>query len=552
MTDASGNNNENELPQTRATAGTAPPTGAARKNATIHNPYIKRASAATMGLQSQHRQSSLRQLKKAAAARNKAKAKSNGGKGLVQVGLPGRKAFIALRDCKVCKLTQWRKEGRRYPRNHKKAGQLMIVPHRGHHWRCELNRSTRGKSARWVEVERIAEANIRANNIPPASLGCSSGTTAAFKGAFLKVAPPTLPGAVADALQNNVEPPDEVPMGVESPGETPNGANTASPDALALELRLELERRLEALGNDTSGITRLSKLVAQCSAPPAIALLFDYISSETIVKFANDCNTETRRVAFANSLEKRHRFFPGDTAFFTFPRDALSPNPHPRYHAIEGCKIFILDWEAQNPGVKLFCPCCNSQLQRLRTNFSHHKTLFPIFPTNGIPMWGSYMVYKCFSCRVQFTGNSSSILAGLPPYIANQYPVEVRYAATNMRFHLSIDSTDELESRILSVASGESYSKKLFRCQGKQYERVTYTYASKAGSGAKDFDVPLEEFVGKFAPSGHQLRCYYQDGDSNPLTPYGYSNEERYTPVHCDWGNLIGMEGAIATQKLSL
>jgi len=81
--------------------------------------------------QSQHRQSSLCQLKKAAAASNKAKAKSNGGKALVQVGLPGRKAFVALGDCQVCKLTQWRREGRRYPRNHKKAGQLIIVPHRG-------------------------------------------------------------------------------------------------------------------------------------------------------------------------------------------------------------------------------------------------------------------------------------------------------------------------------------------------------------------------------------------------------------------------------------
>lgn len=78
------------------------------------------------------------------------------------------------------------------------------------------------------------------------------------------------------------------------------------------------------------------------------------------------------------------------------------------------------------------------------------------------------------------------------------------------------------------------------------------TYASKArickakGHDPDEWDVRFEEWNGKFVPSGIQLRSYYLDGEKSPLTPYGYSNLERYRRELQQVGkNKIYKSGAI-------
>jgi hypothetical protein len=203
----------------------------------------------------------------------------------------------------------------------------------------------------------------------------------------------------------------------------------------------------------------------------------------------------------------------------------LTPHPFPPYHSIEGMSVFSLDWESMFPNIvlpKCMERGCGGTLTRDRTNFSKNKTLFPVFVSGGLPMWGSVMVYRCECCNASFNGNDGCFLASLDDHIASTYPVEPRYALANYRFHLSIDLTEELESTMLTNGP-----------QCNSFKRVIRKYASRAimsrlNDGNPDnWSILFEEWNGKFVPTGAQLRYYYLDGEKSPLTLYGYSNQEQ-------------------------
>ena len=99
---------------------------------------------------------------------------------------------------------------------------------------------------------------------------------------------------------------------------------------------------------------------------------------------------------------------------------------------------------------------------------------------------------------------------------------------------------------LATTAGGDQYMKKLYCCQGKAYARMVHSYATKCPSvGGDDFVISFRDWVGKFPPSGKQLRDYYKLADRSPLNPYGYSNFERYIREIQSVG-AEGFRGAIA------
>jgi hypothetical protein len=156
------------------------------------------------------------------------------------------------------------------------------------------------------------------------------------------------------------------------------------------------------------------------------------------------------------------------------------------------------------------------------------------------------MNYRCTGCKTIIPANDGFLLATLPDRIAEVYPVEPKYAFNHTRYHLSVDATDALESVMLTVASADFCMKKLYRCQGKAYTRVVKTYISKVEADGKDFPISFYDWVGRWPPSGKQLREYYNAGDRSLLTDYGYSNFERYNRELQSVGQN-GFTGAVAT-----
>ena len=74
---------------------------------------------------------------------------------LTQRSIGGGHAFVSERDCKICAAKLMLKNGI-----------IDTIPHKQHHRRCRFNRKTRGMSERWVEVNRVAAANLAMNSAP--------------------------------------------------------------------------------------------------------------------------------------------------------------------------------------------------------------------------------------------------------------------------------------------------------------------------------------------------------------------------------------------------
>jgi hypothetical protein len=140
-------------------------SGKENENGGDNKRVVNVVNTSTMGPQSQRRQSSIKScLKRGTKVKLKSlksslKKKSGG----LQLGVDGNQSFEAYRDCVVC-------------RGHylNKMGQHVSISHHAHHVRCSQNRSTRGTSARTVEVNKYAK-DMMAHNTMPLSLGQTKG-----------------------------------------------------------------------------------------------------------------------------------------------------------------------------------------------------------------------------------------------------------------------------------------------------------------------------------------------------------------------------------------
>jgi hypothetical protein len=113
-----------------------------------HNNKVIEDPSSSMGIQSQNREGSISKCK----SRSKRTVKHKHAKDLVQTSVDGGPAFVARRDCVVCK-----------SKFLKKMGLRVSISHRAHEERClAIDRP----SARTKEVNKFAKEMMAINTMP--------------------------------------------------------------------------------------------------------------------------------------------------------------------------------------------------------------------------------------------------------------------------------------------------------------------------------------------------------------------------------------------------
>ena len=148
--------------------------------------------SSNMGCQSQRRDGAIAKCKKRATSRKKKHV-------IVQCPLPRGVAFVSRLHCRQCIAIAKQKKG-------------GPVPHKAHDRRCFRNTATRGMSETTVMVNRVAKANIIANNVPINSalgrqLAAGNGSKIPqFYGLFPPPQPARLLNEAVDSVSNQEGP----------------------------------------------------------------------------------------------------------------------------------------------------------------------------------------------------------------------------------------------------------------------------------------------------------------------------------------------------------
>ena len=410
--------------------------------------------------------------------------------------------FNPTLDCKVCR---WEAHASPSAKITKKG-----KPHRGHDARCPRNTTTRGVSSVSVQVERVARANIAANNAPPVVTTAKKPTGFSFFHAR-----PTNRNTVGGEIIQKKSPPGE------------NNLNNFKCLSCPTHLRDIMDERMTKYktGKDYGWIKKDSKY------PVGIGLMASYITS-ILEHRKSGCTSEPLLKTDKNDKVfalYRHFFAPGSLSF-KFPKD-MSENrgPSPSYHFIEGEELYLVDWKLAFPKVPLPCFNCKKNnkachLYHERSNFSKRKTLFPIWGHSGVPAWAIVMDYKCQECGLTYAANDGKLLSLLPSDVRDSYPVLPRYASGT--WHMHKDLTDDLEQLMKTYANATFVSNKLYRKNNTEYTRRVDTYLSRRPRLAVS---KRELFTGHInPPTGDLIREYYFEAENCTLNPYGYSYCDRY------------------------
>jgi hypothetical protein len=201
-------------------------------------------------------------------------------------------------------------------------------------------------------------------------------------------------------------------------------------------------------------------------------------------------------------------------ASFTVPKEDGRQTPSPNYHSIEGTNIYYLDWCLIFPEATLKCYDCGSALTIGRNQFKKQNKLLPILEDGGLVSWCMYWSYECSNCKNKFDGKDGKFLMTLPAHIRAAYPIHPTYATSYGEncgdFYLSYSLSDGLDDSMLSESNAHSFSKRIHRRQGKEYERrVQAYYSSTPGAQLEDY---LDEhycFGSGYAPPGAKFRTLY-------------------------------------------
>jgi hypothetical protein len=418
----------------------------------------------------------------------------------------GGVAFIQIENCAICKA-----------RHLTARGIPTRVPKRRHHKACPLNTKTRGASERTVFVNNEAARNLAANRAAIANK--TSGS--AYQGFF---------AVGTNHRRTTTVGPSTATATATATASTGLSITTAVSISDPTSLRRELDERMKILESEGTDYHWLD----QKKYPAAIGLLVDYICSlfqhRKPTNSANSATPET--VAKQEAIGKYRAFFPAGSLSFTFGMDMNGKNepPSPHYHALEGQSILHVDWKLAFPSVDLLCYQClhfsntEQHLVHDRTNFSKNKTLFPMWTNSGLPTWCVVMNYKCESCTTCYAANDGRLLSVLLPDVRCAYPVLPRYASG--QFHLHTDLSDDVDLLMKTYANGKFVSSKLHRKMGVLYTRKVDTYICR--SPTRGF-VSYEAFTGGVTPpTPASIRQCFEEAEHSTLTPYGFSNFDRY------------------------
>lgn len=191
--------------------------------------------------------------------------------------------------------------------------------------------------------------------------------------------------------------------------------------------------------------------------------------------------------AVMDTVSKRNGNFDHyfDGLIMTVPPPLPCEDNNPQCHSIVGQKLLLVDW-SKTHGIQVPCldaDCCGV-LVNVRTNISKNKTLFQIFRLTGPPSWCMVQSMVCDNCSRKYDLNGAAVLLGLPPHAAEQYPVEIKYAISNKRSHLSRTTTQLFGVLMLTYGNGEMCSKILYNSINMDYlhrVKVYYSYAAACG-----------------------------------------------------------------------
>ena len=104
---------------------------------------------------------------------------------------------------------------------------------------------------------------------------------------------------------------------------------------------------------------------------------------------------------------------------------------------------------------------------------------------------------------------------------------------------------------MVTYASADLVSKKLYNKLGKEYTNKAATYLSQ--SPREDFLTDNQFISAVFPPSGKTLRELYKQAQQSPSTHYGYSHLERYErelqSVEVKQDELVAIDWTFAVVK---
>jgi hypothetical protein len=508
-----------------------------------------------MGNQSQLRKSGNRKSKE--RPKHIVVDNANKKKLLQQPIIAGLTAFRPNEHCQICK------------------AQLLglTVPKRAHNPKCAKNTKTLGfKSARSLEVEKVAKENIEKNNRPLQPAGTLEVEAAAKKLNIEKNNLPLQPARTleVEAAAKKLLADTIRPLSIAEKGRTVGDAPLFAPKKKTTST-MAPANSIEKGDKSSSNTTKRDKsssttTTADDGCSLSSSFLSDYVEGMMqidplkktaltapargacpeallhIARFIKDNYFPPRltggsigipdtRLAKA-AMIRYEQVFPSGSIEFSVPRASRLETPNPNYHAIEGVKLLFVHWEVNFPGIKLTCPDvdCGGELVRDRSELSKKATLFPIFDAGRPTMYADIMVYRCDCCKQRVPGNSGKLLYSLPPHVRDAYPVHPRYAVGT--FHLSRQLTDELDEVMVTYGNGEFFSRSLYQRLNQQYfNRVDTYYAQcKYLKVQKSKPYPtLEDWVGRFYPNGAKFRELYEVGQRSTLTRSGISDYERQT-----------------------
>ena len=469
-----------------------------------------------MGIQSQRREGAVKKCKKRAT---QLKSKHT----LRQYAIDaGGEAFVAIEHCAICKAKHLNERGIK-----------TRIPRRAHNKKCSRNLKTRGTSEMTVFVNKEAARNLATNraaianrSVEKSQKDVPSTLHQGYHGFFAKS---------TNRVTSTVRPSTTTATTTATATLTATTASTGLATTVAVSiadprsLRRELDARMkkvESEGNDYHWLE-------QKKYPAALGLMVDYIcSSFEHRKPTSTATPKSETVPTQEANEKYRAFFSPGSLSFTFGMDVNNNNEptSPHYHALEGISILHVDWKLAFPAVDILCYNCKHEdnkrthLRHDRTNFSKRKSLFPIWTHSGLPTWCVAMNYKCEICNISYAANDGRLLSVLPRDVAMAYPVLPRYASGQL--HLDTDLSDDLELLMKTYANGKFVSSKLYRKLGVEYTRKVQTYlCSRPTRGFISYDA----FTGGVTPpTADSIRESFYDAENSTLTPYSFSNFDRY------------------------
>ena len=447
-------------------------------------------------------------------------------KKLSQRSVFGEEKFIPEKECPICKA--------------KALG--LTKPHKSHHQRCPHNRKTKGLGSNDTWAGEICVDTERVNKLLAQEM--------ARPIAGPETCHPS--NNNQEALESFMAPRNNCAQGLPKPfalsvdwdreyaarrkAEEREKKNVSTRPALFTP-STELNNTMETVKPPTVSIPKKNSKTTKDVTEPAHAPLevfkqqilsrwADVTDDVTVPKMvhalagyiADSCFGHTR------STQKLQSFFRG-MAFCVPP---IRGNTCALYDSVVNQEILVVDWEMFFPDHSLRCPRCDGTLQRTRSNFSKNKTLFPLFGMNGPPMYAILMGYKCPCCRASFQSNDGELLATLPIYMANCYPVEPKYARGNQ--HITKTATRHFEGLMLIYGNGDKCSRMLLDGINKDYEERTasyYSFCKEANKKGEDYPVKDGEWLVRYPPLGETIRQLYDDAASSDWTWYKISDHDR-------------------------